>query len=284
MFSKKKNVEVSSEGEGSCNGLSEQSCWSTRNEVKTGGCTYPFCFVYIFYSPAIFYAVMRAIVGFFFSVANFLLSLTMYHLITFQSFLTFLSYAINSTSIWKKNKKKKKQQHHFFAAVLFLFFFAKRTMVLYNLNMVHLICKAYTKYWGTKRQENSVHADVEVHLPFHSDFILCSVFTLDLFVLSWTWSWPVALVDIIYYDYTRTHMHTCSVQNRGNANQISSFLSLLMNCDCLICLLDDQRSLTNIDSTCRVSRWCFSVMEMPLYFQLLSALFSSLSHFLSWNK
>lgn len=104
-------------------------------------------------------------------------------------------------------------------------------------------------------------------------FILCSVFTLDLFVLSWTWSWPMALVDVIYWDYThtRTHMHTRSVQNRDNANQISSFLSLLMNCDCLICLLDDQRSLTYIDSTCRVSCWCFSVMEMPLYFQLLSA-------------
>lgn len=42
-------------------------------------------------------------------------------------------------------------------------------------------------------------------------------------------------------------IHTrCSVQNRVTAKQISSFFSLLMNCDGLIPLFDDQRSLTNI--------------------------------------
>lgn len=54
----------------------------------------------------------------------------------------------------------------------------------------------------------------------------------------------MALVDIIYYDYT--HTHSLSVQNRVTAKQISSFFSLLMNCDGLISLFDDQRSLTNI--------------------------------------
>lgn len=54
-------------------------------------------------------------------------------------------------SILHQSEKRTKKNQHFFAAVLFLFFFAKRTMVLYNLNMVHLICKAYTKYWGEKK-------------------------------------------------------------------------------------------------------------------------------------
>lgn len=62
-------------------------------------------------------------------------------------------------------------------------------MVLYNLNMVHLICKAYPKYYGNHRKKKSlVHviiADgIEVHLSFQPDFILCSVFTLKLFVLN----------------------------------------------------------------------------------------------------
>ena len=148
-------------------------------------------------------------------------------------------------------------------------------------NMVHCICKAYTKYWwggGKKKMRYMLSLLLVRYICiFILIFILCSVFTLDLFVLSWTWSWPMALVDVIYWDYTHVHMHTCSDQNKGNANRIGSSLSLLMNCNCLICLLDDQRSLTDIDSTCRV--WYFSVMEMPLYFQLLSALFSSLSHF-----
>lgn len=52
-------------------------------------------------------------------------------------------------------------EKHFFLFSFFLFFLlqivfspyfefcfviAKRTMVLYNLNMVHVICKAYSKY------------------------------------------------------------------------------------------------------------------------------------------
>lgn len=73
--------------------------------------------------------------------------------------------------------------------IIFVFFIAKRTMVLYNLNMVHLICKAYSKYDRNPRKRTSlVHAiiadGIEVHLSFHADFILCSVFTLKLFVLN----------------------------------------------------------------------------------------------------
>lgn len=63
----------------------------------------------------------------------------------------------------------------------------------------------------------------EVHLSFQPDFILCSVFTLKLFVLNWTWSWPVALVDIIYYDYTHTHM-LCSEQSRCKNKSVQFFL------------------------------------------------------------
>lgn len=83
-----------------------------------------------------------------------------------------------------KEKKKNKKNNTFFAAVLFLF--AKRTMVLYNLNMVHLICKAYTKYLGGKDEKIRYMLSLLMMLRyiFHSDFILCSVFTLDLFVLS----------------------------------------------------------------------------------------------------
>lgn len=47
-----------------------------HTEVKTGGCKYPFSlFIYFFFSPAILYAVIQAIVGFFL-VVNFLLSCT----------------------------------------------------------------------------------------------------------------------------------------------------------------------------------------------------------------
>lgn len=159
--------------------------------------------------------------------------------------------------------------------------------------MVHRICKAYNKHClGGRQEKKKIRYMLSLLMMryiciFILIFILCPVFTLDLFVLSWTWSWPMALVDVIYWDYT--HVHTCTLALfRTEPMQIRSvlFLSLLMNCDCLNGLLDDQRSLTDIDSTCRVSRWCFSVMEMPLYFQLLSALFSSLSHFFfsSWNK
>ena len=84
MFLKKKNVEVFSGGEGSCNGLFRQSCWSSRNEVETGGCTYRFSFVDIFYSPAIFICSNASCCWVFFLVANFLLSLN--RLITFQPF------------------------------------------------------------------------------------------------------------------------------------------------------------------------------------------------------
>lgn len=56
--------------------------------------------------------------------------------------------------------------------------------MLYNLNMVHLICKAYSK----QKEKSLVHAiiadSIEVHLGFQLDFILCSVFTLKLFVLN----------------------------------------------------------------------------------------------------
>lgn len=124
-----------------------------------------------------------------FSVADFLLSLNMYHLITFQPFLkkTFC----HMQSIQHQSEKKKFL--FFFATVFFVifnifFFIAKRTMVLYNLNMVHLICKAYSKYNRNSRTKTSlVHAliaGIEVHLSFHPDFILCSVFTLKLFVLN----------------------------------------------------------------------------------------------------
>lgn len=64
-----------------------------------------------------------------------------------------------------------------------------------------------------------------VHLSFHADFILCSVFTLKICVLNWTWSWPVALVDIIYYNHTQyNHTHTytqalCSEQSHCKTNQ-----------------------------------------------------------------
>lgn len=49
------------------------------------------------------------------------------------------------------------EKHFLFATVLFFkfsfcFSIAKRTMVLYNLNMVHLICKAYSKYNGNHRK------------------------------------------------------------------------------------------------------------------------------------
>lgn len=61
--------------------------------------------------------------------------------------------------------------------------------MLYNLNMVHLICKAYSKQDRNHRKKKSlVHvfiADgIEVHLGFQLDCILCSVFTLKLFVLN----------------------------------------------------------------------------------------------------
>lgn len=55
--------------------------------------------------------------------------------------------------------------------------------------MVHLICKAYSKYYRNPRKKTSlVHAiiadGIEVHVSFHADFSLCSVFTLKLFVLN----------------------------------------------------------------------------------------------------
>lgn len=144
-----------------------------------------------------------------------------------------LSYAINPTSIWKS--------FFFFCCsfffvilnLVFFFFIAKRTMVLYNLNMVHLICKAYSKYnWNHRNKKSLVHviiADgIEVHLSFQPDFILCSVFTLKLFVLNWTWSWPTAYVDIIYYDYIHTYalFRTESLQNKS-VNVSPSWLILM---------------------------------------------------------
>lgn len=61
----KENVVVFPMGERSCDGLFRQSRWCGHKEVKTGGCTYLFSLFYIFFSPAILYAVIQAIVGFF---------------------------------------------------------------------------------------------------------------------------------------------------------------------------------------------------------------------------
>lgn len=210
MFSKKKNVEVFSGGEGSCDGLSEQSCWSSRNEVKTGGCTYPFSFCWYILLSCHFLCSNASYCWVFFSVANFLLSLTMYHLITFQPFLkkTFLSYAINSTSICKRKKRTKKTQH-FFAAVLF--FFAKRTMVLYNLNMVHLICKAYTKYLGGKDKKIRYMLSLLMMLRYICLFILIS--SCVLYLLSIYLFWAELEVDLWHWStlfIKTTHVHTCT--------------------------------------------------------------------------
>lgn len=112
----------------------------------------------------------------------------MYHLITFQPFL-------KKTFCHMQSIQHQSEKHFSFLLQFFFFLFslcffiAKRTMVLYNLNMVHLICKAYPKYYGNHRKKKSlVHviiADgIEVHLSFQPDFILCSVFTLKLFVLN----------------------------------------------------------------------------------------------------
>lgn len=142
MFLKNKMLWSSPRGERSCNGLFRQSRWSDHNEVKTGGCTYLFSLFYIFFSPAILYAVIQAIVGFS-RQPTFYCPLNMYHLITFQLFL-------KKTFCHMQSIQHQSIKHFsFFATVLSVilkqFFIAKRTMVLYNLNMVHLICKAYSK-------------------------------------------------------------------------------------------------------------------------------------------
>lgn len=94
-----------------------------------------------------------------FSVANFLLSLNMYHLITFQPFLKKTFCHMQSI----QHQSEKLFSFFFFFcysfcyfeySFCFLFFIAKRTMVLYNLNMVHLICKAYSKYYRNPRTKN----------------------------------------------------------------------------------------------------------------------------------
>lgn len=157
-----------------------------------------------------------------------------------------LSYAINPTSIWKS--------FFFFFGwsffccfeFSFFFFIAKRTTVLYNLNMVHLICKAYSKYnWNHRNKKFGTCYHCWWYwgtLSFQPDFILCSVFTLKLFVLNWTWSWPTAYVDIIYYDYTHTHT-LCSEQSHSKTNQL---MFLPPDEFWWLNFTDDQRSLTNI--------------------------------------
>lgn len=161
-------------------------------------------------------------------------------------------------------------------------------MVLYNLNMVHLICKAYSKY-NTNPRQTKVWYMLSLLMVSRYIWVFSLISSCVLYLLSSYVFWTELevdlwhLVDVIYYDYT----HIRSVQNRVNAKQISSFFSLLRNCDGLISLLDDQRSLTNIHEflldlqifvvVIFQLRRCHSIFSCCLHYSLHSAI-------LSWKK
>lgn len=87
MFLKTQSLWRSPRVRGHVMAFFRQSCWSDHNEVKTGGCTYLFSlFIYFFFLSCHFIC-SNASCCWVFLVANFLLSLNMYHLITFQLFL-----------------------------------------------------------------------------------------------------------------------------------------------------------------------------------------------------
>ena len=170
----------------------------------------------------------------------------------------------------------------FFCYFKFCFFIAKRTMVLYNLNMVHVICKAYSKYteiMERKRFGTCYHCQwhwgtFKFSAWFHPVFCIYSQAICSELNLKLTYG-----IGRHYLLWLYTHI-LCSEQSHCKTNQ--SIFSLLMNCDGLILCLMTKGHWPTFTSSCSTYRFCccyFSVTEMPLYFQLLSALFSSLSHF-----
>lgn len=157
-------------------------------------------------------------------------------------------------------------------------------MVLYNLNMVHLICKAYTKYLGGKRQENSVHAviadDVEVHLPFsfwfHPVFCIYSRFICSELNLKLTCGIGRHYLLRLH---TYTHAHTlCSEQSQCKSDQ---FFSLppdelwLLNLSTWWPKVIDQYWLNMQGFSLRFFQlWrCHSIFSCCLHYSLHSAIF-----------
>lgn len=128
----------------------------------------------------------------------------------------------------------------------------------------HTVCKAYSKNKNTLvLTANSI----EVHYVS-----FCALFCSSL---SWTWSWLKSLVGIIYYEYSS------SVLNRALLNQASTPFCQTRTASFLF---DDQRSLTNVYELLLDFLMLFFRYEDTTLFQLLSALFFSLSHFVLKNK
>lgn len=127
----------------------------------------------------------------------------------------------------KEKKKQKKTTTLFFAAVLF--FFAKRTMVLYNLNMVHLICKAYIlNIWGEKKTRKfgtCCHrwwcwGTFAFSLWFHPVFCIYSRFICSELNLKLTCGIGRHYLLRLH---TYTHAHTlCSEQSQCKSDQFFS--------------------------------------------------------------
>lgn len=197
------------------------------------------------------------------------------------------------------------EKHLFFFATIFSFyleffcfvFIAKRTMVLYNLNMVHLICKAYSKYNRNPRK-TKVWYMLSLLMVLRYIWVFSLISSCVLYLLSSYLFWTELEVDHRHWStlfimtiHTHAHKHTHALfRTESLQNKISSFFpSLLMNCDGLIYSIwwpkvIDQHSWVLARLTDFVLVVVFSVTEMPLYFQLLSALFFTQPFCLEKNK
>lgn len=156
----------------------------------------------------------------------------MYHLITFQPFL-------KKTFCHMQSIQHQSEKHFFFLLQFFVFvilnyfvFIAKRTMVLYNLNMVHLICKAYSKYNRNPRK-TKVWYMLSLLMVLRYIWVFNLISSCVLYLLSSYLFWTELEVDQRHWStlfimtiHTHAHKHTHALfRTESLQNKISSFFS-----------------------------------------------------------
>lgn len=159
---------------------------------------------------------------------------------------------------------------------LFSVFHCQWTMVLYPWYI------SYARHILTRRDDHSrclVHVFTLRYAKVLAPISSCVLYLL----LSWTWSWPVSQVHVIYYAYTHTLSHThllCSKQSGRKRNRLGFFPPdklWRLNFFVLWPKVTDQRLWGWLKGLLFQLWRCHSIFNSCLHYSLHSAI-------LSWKK